>query len=929
MVRVESTAWLRVIVAAGLLLPSVSAAQVAKGKTAAGGVEIEEITVTAQKREESLQEIPVSVTAFSSEVLKEKGVVNVVTLGESVPNLRVSPQTTTQSGTVVSMRGTGQGNPNPVFQQAVGLYVDGVYIAQQQGSNIDVEDLERVEVLRGPQGTLFGRNTIGGAVNFVSKKPTEDRSVYASTQVGNFDTFNQRLTLNVPVIGKNGFMQSDAIGTLSIRQNVAYKHRDGYFDNSSPTSVRASGSSNFDNLNRIFSMTGLRWQPTKNVTVDYSGEYHRYRDNPRVGQVTYIYPGSPVSGRVASLDLRPYQQRNRVDSTGNNAVCVNGQPECNHRLKDDGNHRMHILTGTWDVGEVGPLGKVTVKSISAYRSFTHQSDTDIDGSPLHLADFASTLNVQHWSEELQWVGAAPRVNYIIGGYYYGEYSDLDQSQTFFGNPSMYQATVKTKSYAPFGQITYTPPILGDRISITGGVRYTAEQVHTDRGAQAPRSPTNPNLNWHAGVGTAFNGSDGLSPMGNISVQATDNLMAYFRVARGFKGGGFNGSTTDKRVFLTNVFGPEKLLQYELGFKSQWFDNRLRLNADGFYSDYKDLQASVFRASPELGSLSLIENAGAAEIWGTEVEATAVPLRGVEVTAGYSFTSPKYTEFLDQQFGTDGKPIFNPDGSPKLRDVASQMSFPFTPEHQAMLGVTYTAPATASGVFSAHMDAYWQDKTLFTPNAAPPGAQAVKAANYALINGRLQFADIPLSKGSLDLAVFGRNLADKKYRDFGIDFSSSLGWAVDTYGPPRTFGLELAYHFTAGEAVPPPPAPVAQAPPPPPPAKKKIVLRSVHFDFDKATLKADAKPILDEAVQVLKQEGSVDIVVEGHTDSVGTDRYNLGLSRRRAETVRSYLVDHGVAKSRITAEGMGESKPVASNDTADGRAQNRRVELHVR
>jgi outer membrane protein OmpA-like peptidoglycan-associated protein len=123
--------------------------------------------------------------------------------------------------------------------------------------------------------------------------------------------------------------------------------------------------------------------------------------------------------------------------------------------------------------------------------------------------------------------------------------------------------------------------------------------------------------------------------------------------------------------------------------------------------------------------------------------------------------------------------------------------------------------------------------------------------------------------------------------------------------------------------------VAQAAPPPPPAKKKIVLRSVHFDFDKATLKPDAKPILDEAVQVLKQEGSVDIVVEGHTDSVGTDQYNLGLSRRRAETVRTYLVDHGIARSRITADGMGESKPVASNDTADGRAQNRRVELHVK
>jgi outer membrane protein OmpA-like peptidoglycan-associated protein len=381
-----------------------------------------------------------------------------------------------------------------------------------------------------------------------------------------------------------------------------------------------------------------------------------------------------------------------------------------------------------------------------------------------------------------------------------------------------------------------------------------------------------------------------------------------------------------------VFGPEKMLQYELGFKSQWFNNRLRLNADGFFSDYKDLQVSVFRASQEFGSLSLIENAGAAEIWGSEVELTAVPVRGVEVTASYGFTSPKYTEFFDQKVDASNHPIFDVNGKPVLENVAKHRSFNYVPEHQAMLGLAYTAPPTSSGVFSAHLDAYWQDKIVFAIPNETLGAQADSVPNYAVVNGRLRFADIPLAKGSLDLGVFARNLFDKKYRNFGIDFGSALGFAIDTYGPPRTFGIEMAYNFTSGaEPMVPVPAPVAQAAPPPPaPAtKKKFVLRSVHFDFDKATLKADAKPILEEAVQVLKQEGSVDIVVEGHTDSVGSDQYNLGLSRRRADTVRRYLVGHGIAASRITADGMGESKPVASNDTADGRAQNRRVELHVK
>jgi len=252
-----------------------------------------------------------------------------------------------------------------------------------------------------------------------------------------------------------------------------------------------------------------------------------------------------------------------------------------------------------------------------------------------------------------------------------------------------------------------------------------------------------------------------------------------------------------------------------------------------------------------------------------------------------------------------------------------------PNHQFTVGLGYTAPPTASGVFSANVHVYRQDKVTFIANNNTLGAQAFAAANYALVNGRMQFVGIPLQKGRLDIAVFGRNLFDKKYRNHGIDYGPSFGFSGNNYGPPRTFGLQLTYNCeaAAAEALPPP-APVAPAAPPPP-AKKKIVLRSVHFDFDKATLKADATPILDEAVQVLKQEGSVDIVVEGHTDNVGTDQYNLGLSRRRADTVRRYLVDHGVAAARITAEGLGESKPVASNDSADGRTQNRRVELHVK
>jgi iron complex outermembrane receptor protein len=230
---------------------------------------------------------------------------------------------------------------NAVSQSStIGLYLDGVYIAKNQANAMDLEDLERVEVLRGPQGTLFGRNTIGGAINLITKKPTEEYSITASTEVGNFDSFKGRLTLNVPLVGKNGFFQSDALGTLSLRENAVYRSHEPYYDNRSPTNVRESGGAGYNNINRVFNMTSLRWQPTKDVTVDYAFEYHRWRMLRPDSQITHIVPGGPVDG--VPFDLKPYLRPNRVDSFGTNDILDNDGNL--HRQLDSGNNRLHILT---------------------------------------------------------------------------------------------------------------------------------------------------------------------------------------------------------------------------------------------------------------------------------------------------------------------------------------------------------------------------------------------------------------------------------------------------------------------------------------------------------------------------------------------------------------------------------------------------------
>ncbi|MFN8627670.1 MAG: TonB-dependent receptor [Candidatus Binatia bacterium] len=815
------------VVVAGVLTPSAGWGQAAKGKTAAaprGPVEIEEITVTAQKREENIQEIPISVTALTGSVLAEKGTSSVSDLVQSVPNVWVQTGATTASATTFSMRGSNIGDNSLAENPAVGLYVDGAYIAKAQGSNLDIEDLERVEVLRGPQGTLYGKNTIGGAVNLVTRKPTEERSITAVTEVGNYDAFKARLTLNVPLIGKHGFWQSEALGTISLRENVSYRSHEPYVDNRSPTEVKESGAAGFNNLNRVFNMTSVRWQPRPDVTIDYAFEYHRYRGSSQSTQLTHIYPNSLADktyqvapGFILPFNpiypggLTPYVEKNRVLSLGNSAVWTTKDgvniDKSGKRLLDDGNHRMHFLTAAWDLGELGPLGSVTVKSIASYRAWTGDNTSNISGSPLHFFDSSNHVRLDTWSEELQWIGTSARVRYVLGAYYYGDHTSENSSQVLLNGaaPSYFQNYGKDSSWAGFSQATWTPPILSDKLSVTAGVRLSYDHLRFEKSYRAYSPRTGVITSWSGSVAGSFGihgtAMPGLSPMADVSYQWTDHLMTYFRVSRGYLTGVANGRAGDP-VSFRHLTDPEKLLSYEAGFKSQWFDNRLRLNADMFYADHKDRVVGV-QIFSELGAINSLENAGKTENIGAEVEATAIPFRGLEATLAYAWLNSTIKEWIAPKFDANNRPIWTnpcgPGGVPGVtcntvqatQDLASERVSSYSPQHTVAVGLTYTAPPTTAGVFSAHLDTFWTAKYFVGVTSLP-----VDPWNYAVVNGRLQLAEIPLQKGSLDLSVFGKNLFDRKYRKFGFDLTPALGWAVNQYGDPRTFGLGLTYNFSA-------------------------------------------------------------------------------------------------------------------------------------
>ncbi len=268
-------------------------------------------------------------------------------------------------------------------------------------------------------------------------------------------------------------------------------------------------------------------------------------------------------------------------------------------------------------------------------------------------------------------------------------------------------------------------------------------------------------------------------------------MSYFRASRGWQSGFANMDATDPR--LMNVVEPEKLLSFEVGSKSQWWNNRVRLNADMYYSDYSDQVVNTFVASPSGGPQAIIQNAGKSQFWGAELEATVIPLRGVMIDANYSYSNAMYTEFLSDAFDDQGKLITG-----VKTNVAGQRPVTLNPDHKFGVGVSYTAPPFSFGTLSGRIDAVWQnDQEVFTV-ALPlnAGVRNIHAGNYAVVNGRVQLAEIPLQKGSLDISAFGKNLLDRKYRTYGIDFGDSLGFTGATYGDPRTFGLQLTYNFTA-------------------------------------------------------------------------------------------------------------------------------------
>lgn len=741
--------------AAGVALAGVLIAPLAVAQSGA----LEEVVVTAQKREQSLQDTPVAISAFDAHALDKQGIDGVFDVGHFAPNVQIVETPSSGTGASISMRGAVTFNPAITWEPPVGLYLDGVFIGKNLGSIFDIVDLERVEVLRGPQGTLYGKNTVGGAINLITRKPSGEFGGKLTGNIGNENLYSVSASVDTPAVDVAG-------GSLMANIGLFTKERDGFTDNvADPFGNPMAGSppsSDFKSLNTDAGRLSVLWEGDA-VDVSYSFDYSDSKNTPPLPQLTHVAPGSPVEDL-----LKPY-----LESENERADAISSDQSWYENSKIWG----HALDINWDAGDWGVMGDVSLRSITAYRKLDWEDIIDIDGSPIDLFHSErGNIDYKQLSQEFQLIGTTERTNYVLGLYYFEEEADVINPISFFARLGMptwnNEYGLDNDTIAAFGQIDWRPEWAwaSDRLTLSFGARWTREEkdqyiYHPDADPVIPY--TTGDDKWN-----------NVSPAFIASWELTDEINVYGKVSQGWKSGGFNGESTDRESFLKS-YDPEEITSYELGMKSRWLDNRLQLNMAAFENKLKDMQFSVFTGGG--GASSTVDNAGKATIRGFELELLAQPVEELIISANYGYVDPKYDEFIDVDPFTG-----------EVGNLKDSRDFPYTAKNTASIGIDYTVGNFDWGMLSARLDWVYNDE--YVPYVNPEQNATSQIDSYDLLNARVTLSEIPLGNSgqTLQVAAWGKNLTNEHYRTSTIPFVDL--WTVSYFGEPRTYGLELSYQF---------------------------------------------------------------------------------------------------------------------------------------
>ena len=700
---------------------------------------LEEVVVTAQKREESLQDAPIAITAITESTIDDLDIANVVDLAGMAPNVHIINTPSNNTAATIAMRGGTTINPAITWEPTVGMYLDGVYLGKGQGSIFDVADLERVEILRGPQGTLYGRNTLGGAINLISKKPS-GAGTSAKVTLGNYGLKQAQLIADYEV-GENIF-------TKVVLNN---KKRGGYVNNAASPYQAAQGvvpnttssNSELDTINSKGVKFTIAYEGDKtsvNLSLDKTDQ-----DNvPPFAQLTNTIPnwstafGVGASALTGGLKLWPIELFANSDRQG--VAHIN-----------ENTFELSTVEGT-SLTIAREMGLGTLKVIWAKRKTDWDDNLDLDGGPFPIANTSRFTNYSAETLEVQLSGSTDKMEYVVGYYALKDDAYTSNPQSYFGGANAIGQNYSGSgdSTAIFGQLTYA---IAENWDVTVGARSTEEDKE--------------GFKQYVGI-IAAEGKDSFDDTTGtfiLSHDYSDNTNLYFKVADGFKAGGFNAESSNPYAAST-PYAPETISSTEFGLKGRYFDNRMMLNVAYFDNEHEDMQISYFTANAAAAS-EVINNS--ADISGLEIETTTLINDSTRLMVNLGTLD---SEFTGNKVASDGY---------LLEQV------PYSPET-----TLYVSLEKDYGTYRMRLDhSRIAEHPTFPYNSKDPRSALTTLDS----RGTTDFRLLTEPMENLQLNFWIKNLTDKHHRMSSIPFGPGFGQLTLSYfNAPRTIGMDLHYKF---------------------------------------------------------------------------------------------------------------------------------------
>ena len=704
-----------------------------RGTTTLGG-----ITVTARKREETLQEVPVAVTAFTPEAIEKLNIQDIGDVASQVPNTTIYAARGSSSTVTAYIRGIGQADPLWGVDPGVGIYLDDVYIARPQGALLDVFDVERVEVLRGPQGTLYGKNTIGGAIKYISRGLPAKADGFASITIGNHNQLDVKAAYGGAIGG------SDA---LRARVAVASLNRDGYGEN------RHSGQEVSDK-----EILAARVQRgaflNDDLAIQFAMDWMDDQSGVRGGKMLAPNPLDFVIDPGRGSGQQPLDDRYDIRS---------GMPNVN-----DTTMKGASATLNWRVND-----DVTLKYVLARRESDTETNIDFDMLPNRIVDVLAFYSDEQVSNELQLnYDAGGRARGVVGLYHFDGEAGGQVLNNFlnasFGDT---RGTVFTESIALYADWSID---LTEKWSLDVGARYTDEEKHA---VVLNRAYSDANFDTVISTPADFDKTvdfTNVSPKVSLGYQVNPDVLVYGLASRGFKSGGYNIRANSAVPHTLLPFDDESVDSFEVGAKMGLLDQRLFLNLSAFHNKYEDIQLSVFTGYDSDGDgvddafLGDFTNAGKGTVNGVEVEYQWLPNDNWVVSGNLAWLDTEYDEFISAG-----------------ANVADTQVFTNAPEFSGALNVEWRTDLANGGNLSARVSYAYQSEVYPTTDLS----EDIKQEGYGLVNAGV----IWRPNDAWTFSLQGTNLADKEYRTTGYNIAA-LGILTGFYGPPRQYSLTARYDF---------------------------------------------------------------------------------------------------------------------------------------